>query len=98
MNEMNDETKIVQAALFSFLEKGYKDGDVLYLEEISRSLKIPEVTSIDQVHDNMFLLLQRIDELRHYLMKDHGIALNILENVGFVVRIDPEGKQSPTKN
>lgn len=82
----------LKSAIERFDEDDLKDGDMLTHEWMAWALDIPAVTSLEQVKQNQFLVMERVEEFKNYLLTDRKIALETCRGIGY--RIVPPNDQA----
>lgn len=69
-----------------------EDGDMLTHEWIKWALDVPEPQTLDEAESAQWLLLQRLDAFRDWLLYDRKIALQNIRGAGY--RIVPPSEQA----
>lgn len=75
-----------------FHEAGFGDGDLITHEWLAWSLAIPEPSSIEELRDQQFVLLERVDAFRQTLLVNHKVALQTVRGKGY--RVVPPSEQA----
>ena len=82
----------LERAIVEFDEKRFKDGDILSHDWIHWALDIPPFSSTLTQKDVQFILLQRFDAFRDYLLIQRKIWLQNVRGSGY--RVVPPNEQA----
>lgn len=72
-------------AISEFDKDGRKSGDILSHEWIKWALNIPAVKKLSEVDDIQWILLQRVEAFKDYLLKERKIALRTIRGKGYYI-------------
>ena len=82
----------LKSAIEKFDAEEMKDGDMLTHDWMAWALEIPAVTDIEDVKQNQFLVMERVEEFKNYLLVERKIALETCRGIGY--RIVPPAEQA----
>lgn len=82
----------LKSAIEKFDAEEMKDGDMITHDWMAWALEIPAVTDIEDVKQNQFLVMERVEEFKNYLLTERKIALETCRGIGY--RIVPPNEQA----
>jgi len=73
----------LEKAVETFDSDGFKDGDMLSHEWIKYALNIPYPKSLDAAEEVQWILLQRVEAFKDFLLTERKIALKTIRGKGY---------------
>ncbi|TVR58954.1 MAG: hypothetical protein EA420_16420 [Candidatus Competibacteraceae bacterium] len=73
----------LQHAISEYLKSGRGDGDILTHDWIAWALKLPAFRTVEEAKEHQWVLLQRFDAFREWLLYDRKTALQSVRRKGY---------------
>ena len=86
------ETTWLENAVVKYDEKKFIDGDVCSHDWLHWALEIPPITRVEDSREIQFVLLQRMDAFREYMLIERKICFQNVRGQGY--RVVPPGEQA----